>query len=331
MPAKEIQGGDVIGAQVRRAVVGSISLAVVFTLWVVLSKESRTVEAQLPWQDDPFDILTSFDFVLPPVVVAVIVTRSVVLSSPGPTPIRRALELLRACAVLMALCGVTELSYWVAVLLGLHRSEWDTSTGWAIGGLSVLSVATVGAGMWLARATGAIRKSGQPSPHPDWLDDAVAAAVIVAGVSGPLRNPAQHFVVWVDQHVVALIRRRPALAGLALATVLSLPFVIVKWRVEHYPAVLLVLSFLLPVEAICAALWVAGRIISIPASARRQHPLGSTVAVGGCLGGVAVFAFHDALLTHPNPSGALLLLLGASLAAAVLTLFTYLALKRARH
>jgi hypothetical protein len=70
--AMEVQRGDVIGAQVRRVIVGSVSVGVVFTLWVVLSKVSRAVEGHLPWQDDPFDILTSFDFILPPVLVAAI-------------------------------------------------------------------------------------------------------------------------------------------------------------------------------------------------------------------------------------------------------------------
>lgn len=327
----EIQRGDVIGAQVRRAIVGSLSVAVVFTLWVVLSKESRAVEAHLPWQDDPFDILTSFDFVLPPVLVAAIACRSLLLASPEPTPIRRVVDLLRACALVIAWCGVTELSDWVAALLGLHQSDWDLSTGWAIGGLAVLSAATVAVGIRLARTTETIRRRGRVSSHPDWLEDAVAAALIIAGASGPLRNPAQRIVVSVDKHIVALIRRRPTFAALALATLLSLPFVIVKSRVEQYPAVLLLLSFILPVEVIYAFLCVVGRILGIPTSAQPQHPLGPTVAVGACIGGVAVFAFHDSLLTHPSPSGGLLLLLGATLAAAVLTLITYLALRLARR
>ncbi len=70
-----------IGAQVRRVIVGSVSVGVVFTLWVVLSKVSRAV-GHLPWQDDPFDILTSFDFILPPVLVAAIASRSLLLASP---------------------------------------------------------------------------------------------------------------------------------------------------------------------------------------------------------------------------------------------------------
>jgi hypothetical protein len=327
----EVQRGDVIGAQVRRVIAGSVSVGVVFTLWVVLSKESRAVTGHLPWQDDPFDILTSFDFILPPVLVAAIASRSLLLASPEPTPIRRVVDLLRACALVIAWCGMTELSYWVAALLGLHRSDWDLSTGWAIGGLAVLSVATGAIGIWLARTTRTIRRRGPASPHPDWLEDGVAAALIITGASGPLRNRAQRIVIFVDKHIVALIRRRPTIAALALATLLSLPFVIVKWRVEQYPAALLVLSFILPVEMIYAFLCVAGRILGIPTSAQPRHPLGPTVTVGACIGGVAVFAFHDSLLAHPSPSGGLLLLLGATLAAAVLTLITYLTLKQARR
>lgn len=188
-----------------------------------------------------------------------------------------------------------------------------------MGALGVVTGATAATSVRLLRAARRVRKAGPPTPQPDWLEDAIAVALLIADASGPLRGFGRRLVDSFEKAVVPRIRSHPASAALGLAVLLSLPFVVVKWRAEHYPPALLILSFLLPLEVIFAFIAVVGRLVGVTTSARTERSSWPTVLVGASVGGVTIFAFHDSLLKHAGPAEGLALLLGASLAAGLLT------------
>ncbi len=145
-----------------------------------------------PWQDDPYDLLVSLDFVVLPLLVATGVLRFQLCRRYSVLPARRLVDLLRICGAAVGACLVTELGEWIAVALGLHRAAWDAATFWQVVALMASTVAMVGVGLLLRSATHAVDRVARPAAQPDWLADAVtlglrASGVLRQGTAGALR------------------------------------------------------------------------------------------------------------------------------------------------
>ena len=65
----ELAVGEPVRRLAGRAIVASLAVAAVFGVVTVVSKETPALEVRQPWQDDPYDVLVSLDFVALPLLV----------------------------------------------------------------------------------------------------------------------------------------------------------------------------------------------------------------------------------------------------------------------
>ena len=215
------------------AIISSLVVVTAYGAVTVLTKEIHALELHQPWQDDPYDVPVSFDFVILPLLVIIGAMRVQLCRRNEPLPARRLVDLVRAARMAVWLSGVTALAEWIAVALGLHRAEWTAATAWQVAALGALSVAIVACGVLLHRAAPA-RWPGAPAPArgpTGWLMPSPCACVR-PGRLGPVRAPAESAVRWLDRLVIARVRARPIAAAAALAVALALPFVAAKVVLE---------------------------------------------------------------------------------------------------
>jgi hypothetical protein len=317
--------------QAGMAVVGSLALVAVFAVGMWLSKEISALDIRQPWQDDPYDVLVSLDFVVLPLLVAIGALRAQLCRRYSVLPARRLVDLLRVCRAAVGACLVTQLGLWVAVGLGLHRAEWTAVTAWQVAALAALTVAMIGAGVLLRRAGGAVNRIARADAQPDWLTDAVALGLRGSGLLHHQADRASDAVRWTDEHLVRRVRSHPVLAAALLADALALPYVAAKVLVERYPPALVLLSFALPAAALFALIMLVGRYLRVVAPRSHATSTGTSVAVVGCIVGTVIFAFHDSLLPQHQTAAQLnALLFGGAIAGGTVSLGAQLALRRVR-
>jgi hypothetical protein len=323
-----------VGERARRhaglVIVASLTLATVFVAFTWLSKETPGLNLHQPWQDDPYDVLVSLDFVILPLLVAAGAWRVRLCRRYAALPARRLVDLLRVCGAAVGICLATELGEWVAVALGLHRATWTAVTTWQVAALAVLTVATLGVCSLLSHAARGVNRVARATAQPDWLADAVTLGLDASRVLGRHRDRVQRVVRWIDVRVIARIRQHPIAAAALLACTLALPYVAAKVVLEGYPPALVLLSFALPAASLFAFVVLVGRYLRIVAPRQGEPPTWLPAAVVACIAGTLVFAFHDTLLTHQTAAGLNALLFGGGIAGGMVSLITQLALRRFR-
>ncbi|PYI64588.1 hypothetical protein CVV68_21565 [Arthrobacter livingstonensis] len=320
-----MKGTDLaVGEPVRRraglVILASLALACLFAAVTVVSKETPALALRQPWQDDPYDVLVSLDFVLLPLLVALGVLRVQLCRRYELLPVRRLVDVLRVAGAALGVCLATELAEWVAVALGRHRASWTTVTGLQLAALTVLTALTITALMLVRRASRRVMLLGRAASQPDWLADAVAVGVRAAGVLGRDRGWALAVVRWTDARVITRVRTQPIAAAGILAVLLALPFVAAKVVIECYPAPLVILSFVFLAGSLFAFVVVIGAYLLLVPPRRATPPAWLITAVVAFTAGTVTFAFHDSLLTHQTVSGLGALYFGAALAAATVSL-----------
>jgi hypothetical protein len=328
----------IVGDPVRRragfAVISSLAVVTAYGAVTILTKEIHALELHQPWQDDPYDVPVSFDFALLPLLVMVGALRAQLCRRYEPLPARRLVDLVRAAWVAVWLSGVTALAEWTAVGLGLHRAEWTAATAWQVAVLGVLSAAIIFCGVLLDRARRELARRARAGAQPDWLADAVLLCLREGRRLGPLQTPAGSAVRWLDRQVVARVRARPIAAAAALAIVLALPFVVAKVVLEGYPGPLVAFVFALTAAVLFAFVVIAGSYLRVVAPRKPRPSVLLCAAVAACLGGPAVFAFHDSLLAAAHvrqTAGALsVLLFGGGAATGLVSLMAQATFRRAR-
>ncbi len=328
-----VPGSDLaVGEQARRraglAIFYSLALATLFVALTWLSKETPALYSRQPWQDDPYDVLVSLDFVILPLLVAIGALRVQLCRRYATLPARRVVDLLRVCGVAIGVCLATELSEWIAVGLGSHTAAWTATTTWQVAALAVLTAATIGACLQLRRAAHRVTRVARASSQPDWLADFVALGLRVTRGRGRYRERAQTTVRWAETRVIARVRRHPVAAAALLATVLALPYVAVKIAFEGYPPALVLLSFAMPAASLFAFIVLVGRCLRIVAPREGGPPPWLFTVVVACAGGTLVFALHNSLLAHQTVGGLNALFFGGGLAAGMVSLCAQSALRR---
>lgn len=330
----ELSVGDPVRRRSGFAFISSLVVVTAFGAVTVLTKEIHALELRQPWQDDPYDVPVSFDFVILPLLVTAGALRAQLCRRYEPLPARRLVDLARTAWVAVWLSGGTALAEWIAVALGLHRAEWNAATAWQVVALGVLSVAITACGVLLHRARRELARCARAGAQPDWLADVIVLCQR-EGRLGPLQVPAGSAVRWLDRQVIARVRARPVAAAAALAIVLALPFVAAKVILEGYPAPLVAFVFALTAAVLFAFVVIAGSYLRVVAP-RKPRPSGLLcAAVAACLGGPAVFAFHDSLLAAanvPQTTAALsVLLFGGGAAAGLVSLTAQATFRRTRN
>lgn len=316
----ELAVGDPARGRGGWAVIASLGLAAVVAAVTVVSKETPALDLRQPWQDDPYDVAVSLDFVALPLLVAIGVLRVQLCRRFEPLPTRRLIDLLRVGSAALGVSLATELIEWVAVLLGRHRATWTTATTWQVAVLAALTVATIGARVMVHRATRTVTRAGAVAAQPDWLTDSVALGLRAALALGLYGAPVGAVVRWVDAQVITRVRRHPAAAAGLVAAVLAMPFVAAKIVLEGYPAPLVLLVSAFVTASLFAFVVVVGAYLSVVPPRTTATPVWLSATVVACAAGCVAFAFHDSLLAEQTVAGLSALFFGAGLAAGTVSL-----------
>lgn len=109
--------------RVAQALIATFVLSAMFCLYLFITKEIPVLYVTEPWKDDPYDALRSFDFVALP-VLAVLGTWRFLLSTTSTTvPIRRIIDLIRTCYLLIGLSLFTIASEWLSTVRAAKRAR----------------------------------------------------------------------------------------------------------------------------------------------------------------------------------------------------------------
>jgi hypothetical protein len=225
------------------AIVASGALVAVFAAFTWLSKETPALYLHQPWQDDPYDVVVSLDFIILPLLLAAGAVRVHLCRRYRALPARRLVDLIRLCRAAVGVSMATELAEWVAVALGRHSEAWTAVTAWQLAVLAVLTVAMIGGCVLLRHAAHAVSRVARSSAQPDWLTDAVTLGMRASRVLRRQRHRSQAAVRWANVQVIARVRRHPIAAAALLAAALALPYVAIKIVLEDYPPGYVLLSF----------------------------------------------------------------------------------------
>jgi hypothetical protein len=311
----ELPVGESARARAGLAIMASLGLAAVFAVLTVVSKETPALDLRQPWQDDPYDVVVSLDFVVLPLLVTIGLLRVQLCRRYEPLPARRLVDLLRVGGAAVAVSLATELAEWVAVLMGRHRATWTAATTAQVVALAALTAATIGAWVLLRRAARTVTRVATAAAQPDWLTDCVALGLRAAAMLGRHRGRAQAVVGWADTRVLARVRAHPVAAAGLVAVALALPFVVAKIVLEGYPAPLVLLVFAFVTASLFAFLVIVGGYLRLVAPHTARTPVWLSSTVLACTAGSVAFAFHDSLLAQQSVRGLSTLFFGAALAA----------------
>ena len=316
----ELAVGEPARVRAGLAIIASLVLAAVFAVFTVVCKETAALDLRQPWQDDPYDVVVSLDFVALPLLVIIGVLRVQLCRRYEPLPARRLVDLLRAGGAAVAVSLATELVEWVAVLLGRHRATWTAATRAQVAALAMLTAATIGARVLLRRAARTVTQVATPEAQPDWLADGVALGLRAAAMLGQHRDWAQAMICRADTRVIARVRAHPVAAAGLVAVALAMPFVVAKIVLEGYPAPLVLLVFAFVTASLFAFLVVVGGYLRLVATHTARTPVWLSSTVLACTAGSVAFAFHDSLLAQQSVRGLSVLFFGAALAAGTASL-----------
>ena len=279
-----------VGAPERRAaghvVFGSLALALAFTGVTWWAKETSALDLSQPWQDDPYDVLVSLDFVILPVLAAMIAWRALLCRRYSILPARRVADLLRACNAVVVTCLVTVAGEWTALALRLHRPLWTSLTGWQVAALGAFTACSLWIVALSATAAGRLRAIAAPGPHPDWLADFIALGMIASRRFLSGREVAATAVRLFDHEVGDQVGH-PVVASALVAGALAAPFTAAKIVLEGYPPLLVLVSFALPAAILFAVVVLVGGYLRIVTPTWTRAPRWLAVAVVACCTGPA--------------------------------------------
>ncbi len=303
----------------------TLAAAVVFVAFAFTAKEIKPIYVHAPWQNDPYDVATSFAIFLVPLGMALILIRALLCRRDAPLPMARFVGAVRASVVVLGTVAVTVVVDWISVGVGAQRATWDATTVVLVGSLLATSVMASWASMRLWRAAAASRRAAEPRGEPDGLADALTLAAIGSRRLGPLRRPTSAFVSWMERRPAALVRRHPFAAAGFFAALFGTSFAAFAAR-EDGVGPILVLSFGVATCGMFAFAVGAGSYLGL---VRPDHAMGTIrrrVTDGSVVAAAAVplaLAFRDALwsLAGPSTSGAGLAELGGLLVVVATAVF----------
>jgi hypothetical protein len=204
--------------QFSRALIGSIVLSTAFCLYIFFAKETPSLYAHEPWQDDRYDALISFEFVVLPVLTVLCACRFLLTARDAAAPGCRIVDLMRACYLLNGIMAVTVAAEWLSVLLGTHAADWSPVTAGVLAVLAAFSTAILLVLVFVAMALTRIRGRGPSTGQPDWLADGLLFLELIARALGPQSKPMRVVTDWANRVATRWIRRYP-LSFLAIVSV----------------------------------------------------------------------------------------------------------------
>jgi hypothetical protein len=316
----------------KRTVFATLLAAAMFFICTVPTKQYKPLYIHAPWENDPFDTVYSFAMFIVPLLAACFLVQVSLCRKREPLSIYRAWAILRACRVTVAVMAIALLTDWAAVTLAANRSQWNAGgTGLLLALLSATTLVTAKATLDLARAPKfSTPGSSRDRPGSDWLTDAVTVARRESRWLGPLRPTTVRFLGWVEDQVVAQVRRHPLSAAAMTAGVFGAGVGANQSIREGYSLPAAAFVIILLFCGMFSFLVVAGAYLGIVRSethlngARRRAV---DAVVVGCAAAVAALAFRDvlwaALGVNPSTVGAgnFALLVTCSAAAVMAVVF----------
>src|ERR1039457_4752614 len=192
--------GDPLRLLIRRAIVGTLLAAAVFSVTAGPVKQIKGVYDHAPWVNDPYDTFVSFAMFFVPLLTVGCLARVPLCRRAEPLSVPRVIDLLRGCRVVLGLIVITALAQWVAVAAGANRALWTGAAWVQIGFLAVTTVLTVIAVVRLRQVP--LRRPGRvPASGPaagDWLADAIVMLGQQSRRLGPLASPVRAGLSWID-------------------------------------------------------------------------------------------------------------------------------------
>lgn len=230
----ELPVGDPVRRAIGRAVLGSMLVAIVFVAFTWTTKELPALYVHVPWRDDPYDTFVSFAIFFIPLITGLCVLRVPLCRRDAPLPLRRALDLLRASRMLVAVVLVTLVSEWASVIVHADRGTSTSTTTVLICILGFLTAFTVAAARELRRARREPLWRADTPSQPDWLADAVALGERGASRVGSRRDGLLWALRWLDRQLVARMRCHPLRAAAVLALVFGVAVTSTQAIAESY-------------------------------------------------------------------------------------------------
>ena len=211
--------GDPSRPLIRRAIIGTLLAAVVFSVTAGPVKQIKVLYDHAPWLNDPYDAFVSFAMFFVPLLTVGCLARVLLCRRAEPLPVQRVTDLLRGCRVVLGLIVVTAVAQWVAVAAGASRALWTGATWLQVGFLAVTTALTVIALVRLGQVPRRGPGRGRPGEPgaADWLADAIVLLAQQSRRLGPLASPAGAGLSRIERHVAAPVRRHPLWAAAAAA------------------------------------------------------------------------------------------------------------------
>ena len=199
-----LPAGDPARRVVRSAFGAVLFAAALFETFAVVTTQVRPLRAHSPWQNDPYDTVVSFTVFFVPLVCGLCLVRVQLFRRGLPLEIFRVRDLLRACAVVLGLIGITLVTDWTGVVLRADRATWTRATLLLAGMLAVTSCAAAAAGIALSWASRQPSLAGRDVPRSsvDWAGDLVAVADRLTRRLGPLGPAAGQVSRWLRTGVL---------------------------------------------------------------------------------------------------------------------------------
>jgi hypothetical protein len=331
MPPAALSAADPRRRLITRAIAVALLAAGGFAAWAYAVKMIPRLDLRTPWEDDPYDVATSFVIFFVPLVVGCCALRALLCRPSRPLPLRRAHDLLRACRVALAAAMVTLASDWLSVILRENRRAWNGTTTILITELTLLTALAAAAG-WQLRRAFAAAAGPNAAMHgiagPDWLADALALAEWACDWLGPAGPRLARAVRWLDSRVMPSVRRHLLGTAMLAATGFAAVLTAAQSIGEGYRWRAAALFFCVWFCGMFALITGAGSYLRLAGAGERARGAQRRLIDAGVLACASVpvtLAFRDAAFriagARPGavtiPRLALLLLAGAAAAFAV--------------
>jgi len=298
-PGSALAVGDPARPALRRAILGTLLAAAVFSVFTGPVKQVSVLYDHAPWLDDPYDTAVSFAMFFVPLFAACCLVRVPLCRRSEPLPLARVRDLLRNCRVVLGAMSVTLLTEWSSVASGANQPQWNWATWLQVGLLAAMTALTAGAVIAVYRVPALPRPApAAASTGPDWLTDVFAVAARYGDRLGPLRRPVLGALSWTESHLAAKVRRHPLWSAAFASVVFGVAVGGFQATREGYlaPATLLVITLL--GCGMFAFLAGAGSYIGLVRSGAevgggRRRALDAGVLA--CVGVLVVFAFRNSL------------------------------------
>lgn len=291
----------------RRPVLGTLLLGLVFFVYTAPIKETPTLFGHAPWFNDPFDTAISFMMFFVPLISLLCAPRVLLCRRSEPLLAARIADVLRGCRVVLAGVSLTLLVEWISFVIGDNRAAWNSTTWPQIGLLSLMTAADAAAVVGISRV--ALPNLNASWSNPDWLMDLILLARAKSRSLGPLRRPIEQFVSHVEHRPLAMVRRHPVWSALCACAVFGAAVGINQAAREGYRASVAEVAVILLATGMFGLLTSAGSYLglvrsSTPCHGTRRRLLDASVFMSVGILVPFAFRYHLWWLVGTNNSAA---------------------------